>query len=309
MGSTMINGYSLLGPFTTANAGMCQWTFAQKDGHEYFIKEFLSPKYPTDDSILGPVLTAKMRASADHFFATKKQFYDLLMQKCRTGNNMVVLDFFRYESKYYVVTDKVTGRLLTVKEVSELPDAQKYVFLKSLLYTISKLHQYGIVHSDLRPENILVKETTDGYCTAKTIDFDSGFFESDIPEAIEGSQNYFSPEAVLRTGGEKVPVTTKSDIWALGLLIHQYWSGKLPRFSNQYHYASEAVLNGDTLSLDPSLPERLRILIGRMLNRFAADRPGADEALLYLSGSHRSEGEAKNKPVKKYLTSPDDSLL
>ena len=86
--SVDINGYLLIDGLTTVNAGMCQWGFACKDGHEYFIKEFLSPKYPLDEGKLGPELTKKMRDSADAFFEKKREFYTRL-SGCRTGNNMV----------------------------------------------------------------------------------------------------------------------------------------------------------------------------------------------------------------------------
>lgn len=287
-----INGYLLIDGLTTANAGMCQWGFAAKDGHTFFIKEFLSPKYPLDEGKLGPELTKKMRNSADAFFAKKRTFYDHLSQ-CRTGNNMIVLDFFRHGSKFYAVSDKVCGRQLTVEEVAGLSNDQKRTFILSLLYSIASLHRVGIVHSDLRPENILVTATRSGYCTAKLIDFDAGFLETEEPEQIEGSQNYFSPEAVERIQGESTSVTTKADVWALGLLIHQYWCGKLPGFSEKYHYASEAVLDGSPLLLDSAIPTDILPLVEKMLGRFPTDRPAAEEVWRTLRGEGPEESTGK----------------
>ena len=45
----VINGYRILKDFVVAG-GMSKVTFAEKGGKEYFIKEFLSPKYPLPDS-------------------------------------------------------------------------------------------------------------------------------------------------------------------------------------------------------------------------------------------------------------------
>ena len=296
-----INGYLLINGLTTANAGMCQWGFATKDGHTFFIKEFLSPKYPLDEGKLGPELTKNMRDSADRFFIKKRAFYDQLSQ-CRTGNNMVVLDFFRHGSKFYAVSDKVCGRQLTVEEVACLSDDQKRTFILSLLYSIASLHRVGIVHSDLRPENILVTATRSGYCTAKLIDFDAGFLETDDPEQIEGSQNYFSPEAVERIQGKSVSVTTKADVWALGLLIHQYWCGKFPDYSEKYHYASEAVLDSSPILLDSAIPTDILQLVEKMLCRFPEDRPTAEEVWRTLRGEDPGEStekvEAPDSPKK-----------
>ena len=44
----VINGYRILQDFSTARGGLSKWTFAEKAGKEYFIKEFLSPTYPVD---------------------------------------------------------------------------------------------------------------------------------------------------------------------------------------------------------------------------------------------------------------------
>lgn len=301
--SVDINGYLLIDGLTTVNAGMCQWGFACKDGHEYFIKEFLSPKYPLDEGKLGPELTKKMRDSADAFFEKKREFYTRL-SGCRTGNNMVILDFFRHGAKYYAVTDKVGGDMLTVSDVAKLSEDQKYTLIKSILYSMAKLHSVGIVHSDLRPENILIKMTHGGYCTAKIIDFDAGFLETTIPERIEGSQNYFSPEAVQKTNGDSVLVTTKADVWALGLLIHQYWCGSMPRFSENYHYAAEAVLNGSPLLIDNSIPSDMKLLIGKMLARFPSDRPTTEEVWNYVSENTTSKSEPISKSAQKPPTIP-----
>lgn len=101
MGET-INGYRITTAFTNSNAGMCQWTFAQKDGHDYFIKQLLFPKYPTLDTErkLSPAIVNAMRAEANAFYTQRKRFYDRLLE-CRTGNIIVVQDFFR-EKEFYL---------------------------------------------------------------------------------------------------------------------------------------------------------------------------------------------------------------
>jgi hypothetical protein len=44
----VINGYRILEDFRVVGAGLSKWTFAAKDGREYFIKEFLSPTFPDE---------------------------------------------------------------------------------------------------------------------------------------------------------------------------------------------------------------------------------------------------------------------
>ena len=86
------------------------------------------------------------------------------------------------------------------------------------------------MHFDVKPANILVKKSANGNYTAKLIDFDAGFF---IGEDIENSElggdlTYLAPETFLGMYGEDVRINEKADIFALGLVFHQYFTAKLP---------------------------------------------------------------------------------
>ena len=178
--STVINGYRLTKELSNENAGMCQWGFAEKNGHEYFIKQCLKPKYPDENSKLAPALIEKMRQNATACYMKRKAFYDRL-RECRTGNNVVVEEFFRFGNFYYAVTDRVRGPYLTVEQIAAMSEEKKRVLIRAILFNVMQFHDKGIVHSDLKPDNIMVRSTTEGYCTAKIIDFDSGFFSYDPP--------------------------------------------------------------------------------------------------------------------------------
>lgn len=282
----IINGYRLTKPFTTSNAGMCQWTFAQKGGRDYFIKQLLFPKYPTAaaQKNLSESMIRAMIAEATDFYNRRRQFYEKLYE-CRTGNVVAVLDFFREKEFYYLITERVIGNFLSIEDIAALSEEKKRTFFKAVLYSIVQLQDRGIVHSDLKPENILVRQTAAGFCTAKLIDFDSGYFESEIPDEIIGDQRYLSPEALLRNDEQDVPVTVRSDMFAIGLLFHQYWCGEMPGFDrSEFDSAAEALLNDAELSIDPSIPEDVRSLIVSMLDRDAEKRPLAREAWELLSG-------------------------
>ena len=282
--STVINGYRLTKELSNENAGMCTWGFAVKNGHEYFIKQFLNPKYPDSNGRLSPALVEKMRNAADAVFRKRKQFYDRL-RECRTGNNVVVEEYFRSGNFYYAVSDRIRGPYLTVEQIAALPDEKKQVLIRAILFNVMQFHEKNIVHSDLKPDNIMVRRTAEGYCTAKIIDFDAGFFSFDPPKEISGDQVYFPPEVLLYNMGKEAVISEKGDIFALGLLFHQYWCGVLPGFNREEHrYASEALLEGDALQLSVhSMPENVSRLLARMLSIDPADRPTAREAWESLS--------------------------
>lgn len=293
----VINGYQMTKDFSAENAGFCKWGFAEKDGYEYFIKEFLAPKYPLDSHELSPSAMEKKRKQCDQFYSEKTRVYRTL-ESCRTGNIVVVEDFFRDGAKYYAVTQKIVPSEIPIEQISRLDQSKKLVLMRSLLYSFAKLHSKSVIHADIKPDNILIKKTEAGYYTGKIIDFDSAFFESAIPDEIQGDQIYLAPEVRLRMMEEPVEVTTKADIFALGILFHQYWSGKLPTISEDYEYIFESVLDDHPVQLDDTIPLRIRKILAKMLDKNPASRPGAVQILKALEPP---TGVTDNKP--KY--SPD----
>lgn len=276
-----INGYRILGELSARNAGFCQWGFCEKDGREYFIKEFLAPVYPEDQGDLSPKVIARKRKLCENFFAARQAFYDVL-RSCRSGNIILVEDFFRWGSKYYAVSDKVETEGTDPGLIAQLPEEKKETLLRAILYSMAKLHRAGIVHADIKPDNILLKRTVDGFYTAKIIDFDAGFLRGQAPEEVQGDFLYLAPEGYLKMNGEPVELTEKIDIFALGILFHRYWTGILPTLRFDYRYAFEAVLDGSEVQLSESIPAGLRGILGRMLDRDPARRPSAEEILTTL---------------------------
>lgn len=273
-----IRGYTLLGELTTQDAGFCKWGFCTKDGREFFIKEFLAPVYPTDTDGLSEKIVNRKRKICSDFFNRKSRYYEKLLN-CRTGNNILVRQFFRHESKFYIVTDKVESDGTDPALIASLPREKKEALTRSLLYSIARLHSAGLIHADLKPDNILLKRTQDGYYTAKIIDFDAGFIVGEVPDDLQGDFVYLSPEANLKIQGKDVEITEKIDIFALGIILHQYWCGKLPSINEKYNYIFEAAHLGDEIKLDENVPADLRRIIARMLSADPALRPSASQIL------------------------------
>lgn len=292
--ATIIKDYELEGELSMRDAGNSRWGFCSKGGHSYYIKEFLSPVWPEATDELSPRLVERRRRVCEVFYQQKCAFYDALMQ-CRTGNNMVVYDFFRWRSHYYVVTDRVYAGTLRPADVARLSDEKKMTFLRALLHSVAAFHAQGIAHADLKPDNLLVKHTTDGYMTAKIIDFDAGFMNGNAPAEVPGDFVYLAPEARLRMDNPEVPIDCKIDVFALGLLMHQYWTGEVPSFSSKYHYAFEAVLNNADLVFAPSFPLSLRVIAAKALAKNPADRPSAAEMLQSLGVSTRGAQDTTSR--------------
>ncbi len=194
------------------------------------------------------------------------------------GNLIATLDFFRIGAKYYKVTEKVDAAGLQASDVAALDFSAQLVLLKTVAHSLKILHDLRIVHSDLKPTNVLIKRTELGY-TTKLIDFDSSYIVGSPPppEEIVGTMNYYSPELVRYIQGAAEPgeLSEASDIFALGLIYAEYLTGSMPAFDPAHHEAAIALLHGQALKLGPSrAPAPVIELVERMLLPAPAARPG-----------------------------------
>lgn len=279
LGPYLVNGLS------NENAGYCMWGFGTRGGREFFIKQFLSPKFPYDDREASSERLARKHQECSRFEEQKRQIYTVLNQNS-DGNDVRVLDFFRFESRYYMCMEKVQDLGLTLGQIYDLTFQERLRLCASIAHAVAVLHQGGLVHADLKHDNILYTFTQGRRITAKVIDFDSSFLESNPPQAgedITGDQLYFSPEARLSIDGENIPLTCKMDVFALGVLFHQYLAGSLPLYDMEtYCYPADAVLDGQKLLASEELPWDLRGLLEDMLEAEAEDRPTARTVFLQL---------------------------
>src|SRR4051794_13889372 len=181
----VVNGYRLLEDFKVVGAGLSRWTFAERAGREFFLKEFLSPTYPDDAAPGSEKTKAKKRARCSAFEAHHRGVQKALAPLSAYGGNLIVtLDFFRWGAKYYKVTEKVEAEDLDAAGVAALSLRAQLVLMKSVAHSLKILHDLRIVHGDLKPSNILVKRTELGF-TSKLIDFDNSYIAGNPPPAEE----------------------------------------------------------------------------------------------------------------------------
>jgi serine/threonine protein kinase len=275
----VLNGYRLLEDFRVVGAGLSEWSFAERGGRIFFIKRFLSPTYPEADAPGSERIKAKKRARCAAFEAHHRGIQAAMAPLTTYGGNLIAtLDFFRIGAKYCKVTEKVDVAGLQTRDVAALGFPAQLVLLKTVAHSLKILHDLRIVHSDLKPGNVLVKRTELGY-TTKLIDFDSSYIAGNPPppEEIVGTMNYYSPELVRYIQGAAAPgeLTEASDIFALGLIYAEYLTGAMPAFDPAYHEPAVAVLHGQPLKPGRSrAPASITDLVERMLVPDPAARPG-----------------------------------
>lgn len=286
----IINGYQISEDFKVAG-GRSKITFAEKDGKEYFIKEFLSPKYPTLDSPGSEKVKERKRQDCVEFERHHRTLNEAISSKCAFGGNLVfAVDFFRQGACYYKVTEKIDVSSISIEEISRLDFDKILIIAKSVAHSVQTLHSLKIVHGDLKPDNILIKEVRAGY-SGKLIDFDDSYFEREPPknrEELVGTPEYYSPEQLAYIVDEDGEVsgdtlTCKSDIFTLGIIFHEYFAGVRPSFDTKYNSVCSAVSNGGLLNLSSKIPSSdIKKLIASMLVLDAEKRPSIDEVFKTL---------------------------
>src|SRR5689334_13093473 len=135
----------------------------------------------------------------------------------------------------YMVMEYLEGSDLGdwVKQHGNLPVEQAVEFLLQACEAIAEAHGAGIVHRDIKPANLFVIMRADGLQSVKVLDFgiskvtpkgsvsDMGYTKT---STVMGSPLYMSPEQMESTKD----VDTRTDIWALGVVLYELLTGNLP---------------------------------------------------------------------------------
>lgn len=283
----VLNGYEIVTPPTNSGGGMSQWSRATKGGQTFFVKMFLSPKYPLDTAPGGPEAKANKRSVCLAFESRHLEIGRRIdPSQPGSGNLVVPCDFFRVEATYVKVMPWVDGA--PVPPAWKLTSKQLIVFLRSLAFSLRMLHGQRIVHGDVKADNVLALRTGSDLYVAKLIDFDEAYVVGDPPrpEHIVGDPGYYSPE-LLRyiKRDDRLPadaLSTASDVFSLGIYLHVLFTGRRPDFdADGISYPAEALLVRRPLDVSAA-PSALQPLLARMLALVPSARPDVDELIAFL---------------------------
>ena len=280
MNPMKIREYELLSPFQTAGSGNARWCVARKNDKSYFLKQFLAPVQPvqTTEEPTQQVLLRRKKCEA---FEQRKLALYAALQNVKNDCIISVDEFFVHEGHYYAASEYIDSMHQTILAYRQKPLAARVELLHLLAVCMHALHCAGVVHADIKPEHIIAGGDMK-ILWLRVLDFDSGFLESDPPDADDGMEVdpvYLSPEVYLLITGSPQRLSHKIDTFALGILFHQMLTGELPEFNREkYAYPYAAVLDGAAIALSPDLSKKQRRLIRSMLHKKPARRP-TDKAI------------------------------
>lgn len=315
-----INGYTFdeAAKFNTSSA--CFWK-AKKGHDEFFFKQFNDPKRPSDR--VSEAVRAQKNAVCDEFVRERKRI--LVALKTCVGSSIIApVEFFEHERKFYQSTEWREIKSKSLKEISAFPDETKEFLLKTATQTIKIIHSKGIIHLDIKPDNLPVAiNEVNRRLGCTLIDFDSSYFENalPIPELTKATDPYMSPElAAYKMKNPKYGnvVTTKNDVFALAIVFHEYWTGRKFIYNGSEdttngRYLYQAVDEEETVKCAPGVPDWLDALLHWMISKNPAKRPTMAQVLEALKDHSlipgmKVEPKVEPKPVPKPEIEPKPDL-
>ena len=164
------------------------------------------------------------------------------------------------QGRSYFAMEYVRGEPLTQYcDRQRLPVAERLELFIQVCEAVQHAHQKGIIHRDLKPSNILVA-TQDDRPAPKVIDFGvakamiGGLTEHTLFTGVAGfvgTPGYMSPE---QTGSGGVDIDTRTDVYALGVVLYELLTGTLPFDSGLFRQKTADEIRRTILEVEPPRP-------------------------------------------------------
>src|SRR5579872_2382584 len=148
-------------------------------------------------------------------------------------NSVGIIDFGKTpDGQLYLVMEFLRGRDLArvMYEEGALPVRRVVDVLRQTLAALAEAHSENIIHRDLKPENIILEPVRSGADFVKVVDFGLAKMRAEtqqpnitLPGIVCGTPEYMSPE---QARGD--PLDARSDIYAVGVMLYQMLTGRLP---------------------------------------------------------------------------------
>ena len=184
-----------------------------------------------------------------------------------------VYDLGEARGQMFLSMEYVDGEDLQslLRRIGRLPPDKALEIARKLCAGLNAAHDRGVVHRDLKPANIML----DGRGQARIMDFGLAGATGTLKDIRSGTPAYMAPEQ--RRGLE---VTVRSDIYALGIVLHELFTGKRPG-------------EGSRTELDPAVERVLQRCLDEVPEKrpatalaVAAALPGGDPLAEALAAGH-----------------------
>lgn len=175
---------------------------------------------------------------------------------------------------FYLVMPRVAGRTLRARlQAGPLGSELALLVTEQLLETLVIAHGHGILHRDIKPDNVMVSE--DEPPVVRLVDWGlsrSDGLDPDIRDEPVGTAMYMSPEVA---GTLRDDVDERSDLYSVGVVLHECLTGAPPYTGATVGEVLRHHLTApppDPRTVDPAVPTIVVELVGRLLRKDPRDR-------------------------------------
>jgi eukaryotic-like serine/threonine-protein kinase len=207
-----------------------------------------------------------------------------------------IYDLIEEEDDIFLIMEYVQGQTLRTRIAAVRLDELLNI-ARQCADALALAHQKGIVHCDIKPENILITPQAD----VKILDFGIAKYlpqldtealtrDGTITNIISGTLAYMAPEILM----EQMP-DARSDIFSFGIVFYELWSGRHPFRSNTRIETANRIMTeqpSSLMSFVAGTPASLDQIIAKCLSKKPADR--YQDALSLLSDLSKVESARAN---------------
>jgi serine/threonine-protein kinase len=236
-----------------------------------------------DDVLQRQVAVKIMRADPDNEEIFAERFRDEALHSAGLlhPNITTVFDYGEDDHLSYLVMELVQGLPLSgiIRDQGALQPETVRSILGQAALALGTAHEAGVVHRDVKPANILVREDgmvklTD-FGIARAID---AIGHTRVGEML-GTPNYISPEQAV---GKQA--TGASDLYALGVVAHEMFTGERPFDRGTPIATAMSHVNEPPPPLGDEVPADLRAVVEALLEKDPAARPENARAVALMLG-------------------------
>ncbi len=226
---------------------------------------------------------ARVPAQADPAVRARFQHEAQLVGKLRHPNIVDVTDFGEVspDGDFFLAMELLEGESLAerIEHHGRLESYEAVAIAADVARGLAAVHNVGIVHRDVKPENIFLARSPTGSIVPKLLDFGISKEWNDALTTqqgpLTGTPAYMSPEQA--NGDTKLDPRT--DIWSLGVVLYEMLMGKHPFVEQNYQALMTAIAERPHVPLDATLPVAVCRIVDRCLDKRPNDRFASSEEL------------------------------